>query len=104
MILGDSPTGPHDLRLEYPHCVTLPLSFFPRESISFTYPDSLYKVPLDNLGRLHLERDPAPPVYLLEELPWVITTYQVYEYNQHYIEAQVWDDAPMQAWLRGNPY
>lgn len=104
MILGDSPTGPHDLRLEYPRCVTLPLSFFPRESTSFTYPDSLYKVPLEDLGQLYLERDPAPPVYTVEELPWLIETYRVYEFNQHYVEAQVWDDAPIQAWLRSNQY
>jgi len=99
MILGNSPTGPHDLRLEYDYRVIIPLTAFPPEALSFTYPDSLYQVPLDDLGRLHLERNVRPTVYCLHEIAQVIETYKVYEYNNHYVEAQVWDDAPAQPYV-----
>lgn len=93
MILGDSPTGPHDMTAGYDYLIRIPLSLFSAEEVSSTYPDSLYKVPLDDLGRLYLERNTSPTVYRLEELPWVISTYRVYEYSNHYVEAQVWDKA-----------
>jgi hypothetical protein len=35
---------------------------FSRDDVCFTYPDSLYEVPLDDLGRLYLERDAGPTV------------------------------------------
>lgn len=98
MILGDSPGGPHDLNLEYAYNVTIPFSIFTPEDVSFTYPDSLYEIPLDDLGRLHLNRNIHPVVYRWEELESVITRYSVYEYNNHYVEAQVWNDAPLQAY------
>jgi hypothetical protein len=95
MILGDSPTGPHDLHLEYDYKIVIPISVFSPEDVSFTYPDSLYEVPLDDLGKIYLERNETPTVYRLEELARIIETYRVYEYNHHYVEAQVWNDAPL---------
>ena len=64
-------------------------------TIKVTYPDSLYEVPLDDLGRLYLERNERPIVYRVEDLARVIATYRVYEYNNHYVEAQVWNDEPL---------
>ena len=99
MILGDSPAGPHDLRLEYDYRVVIPLAAFPSHILSFTYPDSLYQVPLDDLGRLYLDRNARPTVYRLHEIAKVVETYRVYEYNNHYVEAQVWDDAPARPYV-----
>jgi hypothetical protein len=100
MILGDSPKGPHDLHLEYDYRVTIPLAAFPPDTLSFTYPDSLYTVPLDDLGRLYLDRNTRPTVYRLHEIAQVVETYKVYQYNNHYVEAQVWDDAPARPYVR----
>ena len=96
MILGDSPVGPHDLNQEYDYRIRIPTKAFSADDVSFTYPDSLYKVPLDDLARLYLERNQSPTVYRLENLEWVIRTYRVYEFNNHYVEAQVWNDEPLQ--------
>ncbi len=95
MILGDSPAGPHDLNREYDCKLVIPLSLFAPEDISFTYPDSLYKVPLDDLGRVNLDKDPVPTVYRLEEVEDLVRRYKVYEYNNHYVEAQVWNSEPL---------
>lgn len=95
MILGDSPAGPHDLNQEYDYSMRIPIKAFSTDDVSFTYPDSLYKVPLDDLGRLYLERNQNPTVHRLEELEWVIATHQVYEFNNHYVEAQVWNKEPL---------
>jgi len=95
MILGDSPTGPHDMHNDFDYFMKIPLSIFPVETVSYTYPDSMYKVPLDELDKVHLERDPAPQVYLLPDIPDVITIYEVYKYNNHAIEAQIWSLEPL---------
>ncbi len=95
MILGDSPTGPHDLHNEYDHKIILPLSIFKPEDVGFTYPDSMYKLPLNELDKLYLERNEEPHVYRMEELAGLIKIYEVYKYNNHYIEAQVWNDKPI---------
>lgn len=95
MILGDSPKSAHDLHNHYSNYLTISLKFFSKEMISFTYPDSLYKVPLNDLGKLNLERETDPHIYLIDELEYIINTYQVYLHNNHYIEAQIWDDKPL---------
>jgi hypothetical protein len=106
MVLGDSPSGPHDLHLEYDYKILLPLASFSPYDLSFTYPDSLYEVPLDDLRRLYLDRSTDPTVYRLEEIEQVIEIHQVYAIHQHYIEAQVWNDEPTRPysdpshWLR----
>ena len=96
MILGDSPVGPHDMNQEYDYKILIPLEAFSADDVCFTYPDSLYEVPLDDLGRVHLERNQSPTVHRLEEIASVITTYRVYEFNNHYVEAQVWNDEPLE--------
>jgi len=101
MILGDSPIGPFDLHNEYDHFIQIPVSIFPVESVSYTYPDSMYKVPLDEPGRVNLKRDPAPEVYLLHEIPDVIARYEVYKHNNHAIEAQVWSLQPLRKYNKG---
>lgn len=95
-ILGESPIGPHDLENEYIYKINIPLHEFTRNDISFTYPDSLYEVPLDDLGRLYLQRNDVPIVYTIDELSNVIEKYHVYEYNNHYMEAQIWNDEPVE--------
>lgn len=99
MILGDSPVGSHSLNQEYDYRIQIPLEAFSADDLSFTYPDSLYEVPLDDLGRLYLERNQSLTVYRLEELQWVITTYRVYEFCNHYVEAQVWNGEPLQPYV-----
>ena len=95
MILGDSPVGPHSMEAEYDYRIQIPLDAFSADDVSFTYPDSLYEVPLDDLGRLYLERNQRPTVYRVEDLQWIVATYRVYAYNNHYVEAQVWNDEPL---------
>jgi hypothetical protein len=95
MILGNSPTGPHDLHHDYAYKLIIPRDIFSADDVSFTYPDSLYTVPLDDLGRVYLDREPRPLVYRAEELEDVLDTYQVYAYNTHYVEVQVWNDEPL---------
>jgi hypothetical protein len=94
-ILGESPVGPHDLENEYSYRINVPLQSLSRDDVSFTYPDSLYEVPLDDLTRLHLDRSTKPTVYTIEELAEVVSTYRVYEINNHYVEAQLWNDRPL---------
>jgi hypothetical protein len=91
-ILGESPIGPHDLENEYAYKIKIPLRMFTRDDVSFTYPDSLYEVPLSDLGRLHLERNRNPTVHTIEEIGQVIKLYRVFEINNHYIEAQIWNE------------
>ncbi len=100
MILGDSPTGSHDLNKEYELKMTIPLSLFSSEDLSFTYPDSLYKVPLNSLDQIFLERDEAPNIYTLQEIPDLIDAYKVYDYDNHYIEAQIWNKEPLNKWMK----
>ena len=91
-ILGESPVGPHDLENEYFYKIKIPLEVFSENDISFTYPDSLYEVPRLDLGKLYLERSTYPVVYSFHDLKNVIEEYKVYEYNNHYIEAQIWNE------------
>ncbi len=94
-ILGESPVGPHDLESEYSLKICIPLRDLSRDDVSFTYPDSLYEVALEDLHRLYLPRSVRPTVYAVEELARVVSVYRVYEINNHYIEAQVWNDRPL---------
>ena len=98
MILGDSPTGAHDMNNEYDFKLKIPIEVFTAKDISFTYPDSLYKMPINDLGRIFLERNQNPVIYCLDELKWVIEIYRVYEFNNHYVEAKVWNEEPLQSY------
>lgn len=95
-ILGESPTGPHDLENEYAWKIRIYLADFSRGDVCFTCPDSLYEVPLDDLGRLYLKRNARPTISTIEELALVIGSYRVYEIHNHYVEAQIWNDRPLQ--------
>jgi hypothetical protein len=94
MILGDPPIGVNDLRMDYDFSVTIPLEVFDPEEISFSYPDSQFEVPPEDLGCIRLRRTNAPKIYRLDEIEAVIESYRVYEFNNHYVEAQVWNEAP----------
>jgi len=104
MILGKSPTGPHDLNNDYEEKIELPLEIFKSNVISFTYPDSMYKIPLNELDKVYLERNDSPRIYRLEELKDVIKTFEVYEHNNHYIEAQIWDYKPIEDFIMSQNY
>jgi hypothetical protein len=71
------------------------VNVFAEGDVSFSYPDSLFEVPIVDPGRLDLERNRVPVVHVLEELPEVIRAYRVCEYNNHYVEAQIWNDEPL---------
>lgn len=101
MILGNSPTGPHDLNNDYEQKIQLPLAIFKSDIISFTYPDSMYEILLNELDKLYLERTDSPQIYIMEELPYIAETFEVYAHNNHYIEAQIWDDKPIEEFMMG---
>jgi hypothetical protein len=100
-ILGESPSGPHDLENEYNFKIKIPMRLFSNEDISFTYPDSLYEVPPDDIQRLHLKRNVEPTIYRFDEIEMVIERYKVYEIKNHYIEAQILNDENLK--LYSNP-
>ena len=61
-------------------------------AVSFTYPDSMYELPISSYGVVgDGRRTNTPKVYLYEDLPAVIQKYRVYENYRFYIEAQVWN-------------
>lgn len=95
MILGDSPPSPHDLHHNYERKLIVPCAIFSADDVSFTYPDSVFHLPVEDLGRVYLERNPTPTVYRVEDLETLIETYKVYDYMNHYIEVQVWNDEPL---------
>lgn len=99
MIVGDSPTGPHDLNEEYQHKIQIPIEIFDPDTISFTYPDSMYKINLDELEKVYLDRNNSPNIYRINELEEIIEKYEVYKHNNHYIEAQIWDDEPIKGYM-----
>jgi len=51
-----------------------------------------------------LERNDSPKIYRMEELKDVIRTFEVYEHNNHYIEAQIWDDKPIKDFIMGKNF
>jgi hypothetical protein len=81
MILGDSPQSPHDLHKNYAHKLVIPRTIFSDTDVSFTYPDSVFHLPVDDVGRVYLEQNPTPTVYLNDDLDHVIDIYRVDEYN-----------------------
>jgi hypothetical protein len=103
MILGRSPYWE---KVE-PNVVVVPLSNFPPDVISFTYTDSYY-----TFSDATLRGRPIPPrphrrtVYRLCELDDVVREFgmppgyvNADEEFDVYIEAQIWDDQPLQEYL-----
>jgi hypothetical protein len=95
-ILGESPIGPFDMENEYEQKIIIPVDQFNPEDISFTYPDSLYEVPINDIARLYLDRNIEPIVYKIGEMEEIIKQYRVYEIRNHYVEAQIWNDQNIQ--------
>jgi hypothetical protein len=85
--------------------LTIPLAAFSPAIVSFTYGDTFPAMRYQD-GKPYRQQ-----VYTLQELPDLIRLYGLpQEWNadgksgpDRYIEAQVWDDAPLKAWLIGNP-
>lgn len=81
----------------------VPLAAFPAEIVSFTYGDTFPAMRYPD-GKAYRGR-----VYTLAELPALVAEYGLpQDWNaegtegpDRYIEAQVWDDAPLQTWLPG---
>lgn len=82
----------------------VPLSAFQAESVSFTYGDTFPAM------RYQDGKPYRGQVYKLDELPWLIRLHGLpQEWNpdgefgpDRYIEAQVWDDAPIKQYLKGD--
>ena len=98
-ILGNSPSSIHSLENEYQYKLIMKLKDFGLDDVSFTYPDSIYVVPLDDLGKLNLDRNDNPIVYTINDLSSIIEIYKVYEHDNHYIEAQIWNDKPLEEYM-----
>jgi hypothetical protein len=81
--------------------LSIPISSFAPEVISFTYGDTFPAL------RLHDGRPYRGQVYILAELPGLIQQYGLpQDWNcdgqygpERYIEAQIWDDEPLQPYL-----
>jgi hypothetical protein len=95
--------------------ITIPLARLRSEIVSFTYPDagvSFYFVthkPEDVKPYLNLKKPFHEKVFRLEELKSVAETYGLpgerwrddKQFNYHYyIEAQIWDDEPLQEYIK----
>ena len=95
MVLGESPEGEFDIREELQQNaegIRIPLSDIDISAVSFTYPDSMYKLVIDEAGNvISAGRTNTPRVYCYVGLPAVARKYRVYENYKFNIEAQVWD-------------
>jgi hypothetical protein len=104
MVLGDSPYWERAAQ----HRLRIPLSCFRSEIISFTFSDSFYAFSKTTLRGIPIPDAPhratvftkhdverivddfgLPPGYADSEEPFDV-----------YIEAQIWDDSPLEAYLR----
>jgi len=94
MTLGSSPTGQFDIRADLQKNAAelrIPISALDTTAITFTFPDSMYQIVLDDNGNLTAGgRTNRPTVYMYDEMDAVIQKYDAY-LHAHYIEAQVWN-------------
>ena len=94
MTLGDSPTGKFDIRADLQKnaaVLRIPVSALDMTAVTFTFPDSMYQIVLDDKGELIAGgRTNRPTVYLIDEMETVMTKYASY-LHAHYVEAQVWN-------------
>ncbi len=105
--LGDFADGKDASR---PASLVMPLRDFPPETLTFTYPDSMASLPLATRDdhRLHRRRYHGQ-VFTLGEIEDVVAEFGMpgdrwktdpaMKYDK-FIEVQVWDDRPIEAWLR----
>jgi hypothetical protein len=69
--------------------IRIPIDEIDLSAVTFTFPDSMYKFVVDDVGNIvGGERTNTPSVYLYHELDEVIKKFQT---SEHYIEAQVWN-------------
>jgi len=97
MCLGDSPLSKYDIRADIQKNaaeIKIPLSVLDLRTITFTYPDSMYKFILDGNNKIiGGKRTNTPTVYFFSELETAIRNYKDGDekIEDHYIEAQVWN-------------
>lgn len=94
MTLGDGKVGYFDIREDIQKNaieLQIPLDKLDLSAISFTFPDSMYKLIIDDSGKLiRGERTNTPQVYLYHELQNMMEIYK-FCLCEHYVEAQVWN-------------
>jgi hypothetical protein len=100
--LGDFADGRDPSR---PVSLVLPLSAFPPETLTFTYPDSMASLPIATLDRHKCHRKPYHGhVFTLSEIKAVVAEFGLPGDRQssdptaahdRFIEVQVWDDGPI---------
>jgi hypothetical protein len=95
MVLGESPSGEYDIRLDIQRDAAefrIPLTELDINTVTFTWPDSMYELVFDEAGQIiDGVRTNRPRVYLWDEIPGLIEKHRIYDNYLHYIEAQVWD-------------
>ena len=94
MTLGDSPAGQFDIRADLQKNAAelrIPVAALDMAAVTFTFPDSMYQIVLDEEGKLIAGgRTNRPTVYLYDDMETVLQKYDAY-LHEHYIEAQVWN-------------
>ena len=94
MILGDSPSGEYDIRADIQKDAAelrIPIEVLDLAAITFTFPDSMYKLTLDENGNiLDDDRTNTPIVYMYDEIEAVMRKYERF-LDVYYVEAQVWN-------------
>jgi hypothetical protein len=105
MCLGESPKSKYDVRGDIQKNsmeIKIPLSFLDLNTITFTYPDSMYHFIVDENNRIiGGERTNTPKVYLYNELETILCKYKDgnEKMEDHYIEAQVWNREQLYKYL-----
>ena len=94
MTLGESPTGQFDIRADLQKNAAelrIPVAALDMAAVTFTFPDSMYQIVLDDDDNLVAGgRTNTPVVYMYREIEAVMRKYEGY-LDTHYIEAQVWN-------------
>ena len=95
MILGKAPTGEFDIRASIQKNaseIRVPITELDINSVTFTYPDSMYELIFDSDGNvIDGVRTNTPKVYLYNELSSLINERSIFDPYIHSVEAQVWD-------------
>jgi hypothetical protein len=109
MTLGPSPTGEFDIRqdIQRDHIeIIIPVEELDLATVTFTFPDSMYELTVDQHGTvIDGKRTNTPVVYVYHELDEVIDRYRVYAPPYElYIEVQVWDREPLSRLLAQNAH
>jgi hypothetical protein len=95
MMLGESPAGDYDIRLELQKNaeeIKIPIREIDLSTVTFTYPDSMYKFVVDANGDIvDGGRTNTPVIYTYQDLPLVVHKFRIYKNYRFNIEAQVWN-------------